>query len=74
VLHERTGLLVPPGDAQALADALVRVVSERDRAEAFGRAGRERAREQFSLDSCLDRLESVYEQLRSPAPRPAHAS
>jgi glycosyltransferase involved in cell wall biosynthesis len=74
VLHERTGLRVPAGDVPALADALARILSDRDWAEALGRAGRERAREHFSLDGCLTRLERVYEQLRTPTPRPAHAS
>jgi glycosyltransferase involved in cell wall biosynthesis len=74
VLHERTGLRVPPGDVPALADALVRILSDRDLAEALGRAARARARELFSIDGCLTRLEQVYEQLRSSTPRPAHAS
>jgi glycosyltransferase involved in cell wall biosynthesis len=73
VFHERTGLRVPPADVPALADALVRVLSDRDWAEALGRAGRAHAREHFSLDTCLTRLERVYEQLRIPTPRPAHA-
>ena len=34
----RTGALVPPGDAQALADALVRVLSDRELAERLGAA------------------------------------
>lgn len=74
VLHERTGLRVPPGDVPALADALARILSDRDAAEALGHAGRSRALEQFSMDSCLTRLEHVYEQLRHPTRHPAHAS
>ncbi|HEX7977923.1 MAG TPA: glycosyltransferase family 4 protein [Gemmatimonadaceae bacterium] len=74
VLHERTGLRVPPGDVSALADALARVLSDRQWAEELGRAARARAREQFSIDGCLTHLERLYEQLRFPNPRPAHAS
>jgi len=74
VLHERTGLHVPPGDVPALADALARLLSDRDAAETLGRAARERALAEFSLDGCLTRLEHLYEQLRSPTSRPAHAS
>ena len=74
VLHERTGLRVPAGDVPALADALVRVLSDRDWAEELGRAARVRAREQFSLDGTLTRLEQVYEQLRFQTSHPAHAS
>jgi glycosyltransferase involved in cell wall biosynthesis len=74
VLHERTGLHVSPGDVSALADALVRLLSDRDRADALGRAGRERALEHFSIDVCVARFERLYEQLHLTTPRPAHAS
>jgi glycosyltransferase involved in cell wall biosynthesis len=40
----RTGLLVPPGDATALAVALSRLVEQPDRAAALGRAGWARVR------------------------------
>jgi glycosyltransferase involved in cell wall biosynthesis len=74
VLHERTGLHVPPGDIPALADALTRMLSDRDRADALGRAGRERALEHFSIDNCVAQFERLYEQLHLTTPRPAHAS
>jgi glycosyltransferase involved in cell wall biosynthesis len=74
VLHERTGLHVPPGDIPALADALTRMLSDRDRADALGRAGRERALEHFSIDHCVAQFERLYEQLHLRTPRPAHAS
>jgi len=74
VLHERTGLHVPPGDVPALADALTRILSDRDRADALGRAALARAREHFSIAGCIARLEQIYEQLHLSTPRPAHAS
>jgi len=40
VTDEETGLLVPPGDARALADALVRVLGDRPLAERLGAAAR----------------------------------
>jgi glycosyltransferase involved in cell wall biosynthesis len=42
VTDRETGLLVPPGDAEALAEALVRVLSDRALAERFGAEGRMR--------------------------------
>lgn len=55
-----TGVLVPPGDAAALAGALVRLVARpEERAELGGRA-RRRARERFSTEAWLGRLERVY--------------
>jgi glycosyltransferase involved in cell wall biosynthesis len=38
VEHERTGLLVPPGDGEALAAAMLRLVLEPDLRHALGRA------------------------------------
>jgi glycosyltransferase involved in cell wall biosynthesis len=43
-----TGLLIPPGDANALASALKTLLDDPARAEAMGRAGRDRWEELFS--------------------------
>jgi glycosyltransferase involved in cell wall biosynthesis len=41
--HGVTGLLVPPDDPERLADALLQVLADRDRADAMGAEGRRRA-------------------------------
>ena len=74
VVHESTGLLVPPGDEHALADALVRLLSDRALAERLGDAGRERAHAHFTLDGCVARFERLYEALRSSPSMPHHAA
>jgi glycosyltransferase involved in cell wall biosynthesis len=56
----RTGVLVSPGDADALATAIRELLREPARAEALGRAGRARAVEQFSQERCTDRIETLY--------------
>ena len=53
------GLLVPPGDLEALTRALGRVLDEPELAERLRRAGRERARA-FSWEVVLPRLEAAY--------------
>ncbi len=73
VVHETTGLRVPAGDELALADALTRVLADRDFAERLGEAGRARAQERFSLNGCLTRFERLYASLRSPTASPPHA-
>ena len=50
VLDGETGLLVPVGDATALADALVAVLGDPPRARALGAAGRTRVIEQFTWE------------------------
>lgn len=43
VEHESSGLLVPPGNPQALADALARLIGDPELCAVMGRAGRSRA-------------------------------
>ena len=57
VRHEETGLLVPHGDAEALAAALIRFASDGDLVERFGRAAR-RFAETFSWDDTADETEA----------------
>ncbi len=56
-----TGLLVPPGEAKPLADAIVRLASDLDRAAEMGEAGRSRALEHFLQERCTERTELLYE-------------
>jgi len=74
VVHELTGLRVPAGDEDALASALVRVLSDRALAERFGDAGRERAHALFTMESCLQRFERLYDALRTSTSPVKHAS
>lgn len=48
VIDGRTGLLVPPNDPAALADAVEKLVSDRELAAKLGEAGRRRVIEEFS--------------------------
>lgn len=49
VLEGETGLLVPPHSAHALADAIIRLASDRDALKLMGEAGRRRAEECYSI-------------------------
>jgi glycosyltransferase involved in cell wall biosynthesis len=63
VVDGTTGLVVPPNDPQALADAIVRILHDGELAEAMGRAGRERAVEAYSLEATVRQYEALYERL-----------
>jgi starch synthase len=54
-----TGLLVPPGDAGALADALERLLRDPERARAMGARGRARVAERFLWSHVAERLEDA---------------
>ncbi len=58
-----TGLLVPPADSVALAEAILTLWRESALREKLGSAGRERLRERFSLDQMVDRTEQVYTEV-----------
>jgi glycosyltransferase involved in cell wall biosynthesis len=57
-----TGVLVPAGEAEPLARAIVRLTSNLDLAAEMGKAGRRRAVEQFLQERCTDRTELLYEE------------
>lgn len=63
------GLLVPPGDPVALADALNRVLADRATAERLVASGTGRA-QQFSMDTLADRYLELYERVSTPPPQP----
>jgi glycosyltransferase involved in cell wall biosynthesis len=55
-----TGLLVEPGDVDALAAAIDRLLGDPALARAMGRAGQERQRRLFAAGPHLARLEQIY--------------
>jgi glycosyltransferase involved in cell wall biosynthesis len=57
-----TGLLVPPNDPGALAAAVKTLLSDPARAEAMGKAARERWEENFSLAPFILRTQAVYDE------------
>ena len=67
VTDGETGLLVPPRNPEALAQAILRVLENPARAKAMARAGRKRVEDHFSLDAKLDRTEALYARLLAVA-------
>lgn len=62
VEHERTGLLVPPGDAVALADALTRLLEDGAFARRLGEAAADEQQTRFSWDRIAMLLLDRYER------------
>ena len=63
VIDGETGLLVPPRQPQALADRLVFLLTNRQRAKAMGIAGRRRVEKDFSLHRMVRNYEKLYQNL-----------
>jgi sugar transferase (PEP-CTERM/EpsH1 system associated) len=63
-----TGVLVPPSDPGALAAAIADLTDDPGRSVAMGRAGRERVRQKFSLDSMVDAYAAIYHMSGATVP------
>jgi glycosyltransferase involved in cell wall biosynthesis len=63
------GLLVPPGDPVAMAEAIDRTLRDRDAAAARARAARERRRTEFSWDRIAAQTRALYAELLERACR-----
>ena len=65
VTHGKTGVLVPPGDLERLQKAIGLLVEDRDMREEFGRAGRRRMQDEFSVESMVESHIRLYERILS---------
>lgn len=63
VVDGETGLLVPPRDPVALADAALKLLEDRRMADALGRAGRSRVETHFGEMLMLQRMETLLDGL-----------
>ena len=67
VVAERTGLLVPPRDPDALAAAIERLLGAPETAREMGRAGRLVVEQHFSVRAAALGVERVFEELLAAA-------
>jgi glycosyltransferase involved in cell wall biosynthesis len=63
VEHDRTGLLVPPRDARALAAAVGALARDAPRRQAMGAAGTAKAAREFDQQRCIDITIDTYRRL-----------
>jgi glycosyltransferase involved in cell wall biosynthesis len=67
-MREDTGLLVPPGDSAALADALVALLGDEPRRQQLGAAARRLVEERYAWPDIARRLLDVYERVAGRVP------
>jgi glycosyltransferase involved in cell wall biosynthesis len=71
IRHDKDGLLVPPGDTDALGNALLALLRDPPRARRLGEAGRRRVASRFSHATMVRQIEDLY---RDVLGRPAAQS
>jgi O-antigen biosynthesis rhamnosyltransferase len=62
-LHEKTGLVVAPGNAHELSTAVNRLLADRQERERFGTNARNRYLQHFTADSMVSRYASEYHRV-----------
>ncbi|HRD94845.1 MAG TPA: TIGR03088 family PEP-CTERM/XrtA system glycosyltransferase [Rubrivivax sp.] len=62
VQHGQTGLVIPPDDVQALAQALCSMASQPQEARRLGAAGRAAVEQRFSLQAMVAAYQQLYDQ------------
>lgn len=63
VIDGQTGILVFPGDAEALANGLLKLINDKIKREDMGNEGFMVVREKFDIRDMMNRIESVYKEL-----------
>jgi glycosyltransferase involved in cell wall biosynthesis len=62
VIHDETGLLVPPNDTSAVTSAIDRIVSDSTLRQRMGVSARRRVEDYFAMDKYIQRVLSAYEK------------
>ena len=73
IVPDQTGLLVPPEDPEALAQALVSLLLDRPRASRMGSAGRARVQAEFSWEAIIQRMSDGMQRLMGGEPQPVRS-
>jgi glycosyltransferase involved in cell wall biosynthesis/dTDP-4-amino-4,6-dideoxygalactose transaminase len=62
VIDQKTGILVKPGDAQALANAITFILHNSKVRQDLGNAGRERVKQKFTLSASIQKLQKLTDE------------
>lgn len=60
IKHEKNGILVPPKDDKALADAVIRLLQDKEYVKKLAEKGRQTVKDKFTLDRMIENIEGFY--------------
>ena len=67
IRHGATGMLVPPGDADALADALCFLIEDKGARQRLGQSGHELVREVYDFERTVGQYDDLYQRVLGEA-------
>jgi glycosyltransferase involved in cell wall biosynthesis len=70
IVPEETGMLVPPKDSRALAQAMSRLAQDASLREILSRRGPQLVASRYSLEQMADALEALYASIMETNPEP----
>jgi glycosyltransferase involved in cell wall biosynthesis len=63
IVQEETGLLVPPGNPEKMAQAILQLLNDKNKTRLMGQRGCERVRRKFNVDKMVSEYQQIYEGL-----------
>lgn len=63
VIHEKTGLLVDPGDHEGLAKGIIRILGNPDMSARFAESAKKHVMDNHSVKYMVDKIEGLYKDL-----------
>jgi glycosyltransferase involved in cell wall biosynthesis len=63
-----TGWLVPPGDPEALCEAILQALADRGQGQQMGERGRKMVEAEYSLERMGERMEALYRAVATGQP------
>ena len=63
IIHQQCGLVVPPGQPPALAEAILALINDRETARQYGAVARARVEEKFSIRACVENYKQLFSRI-----------
>ena len=63
------GLIVPPSDSRSLADRIIELLQDREKARRIAAAGQQMVRDRFNENRMLDEILQVYREVHDARPQ-----